>query len=185
MYIEVEPTPNPDVLKFLPGQSVTGEHIYDFPSVADHAGESPLAAQLFAVAGVQGVMLGADFISVTRKAAVQWADLRPTVLGAIMTHFQSGAEHIRESAQQQSVDSDEPEDEMTAKIRELLELRVRPAVAMDSGDIQFHGFDRGIVYVTLRGACAGCPSATVTLKMGIENMLKHYIPEVTEVRTVA
>ena len=185
MYIEVEPTPNPDVLKFLPGQSVTGERIYDFPTVADHAGESPLAERLFEVAGVQGVMLGADFISVTRKPSIQWGDLRPTVLGAIMTHFQSGATHISESAQQQVDDDAEPEDEITLKIRELLETRVRPAVAMDGGDIQFHGFDRGIVYVTLRGACAGCPSATVTLKMGIENMLKHYIPEVIEVRTVA
>lgn len=184
MYIEVEPTPNPEVLKFLPGQSVTGAGIYDFPSVDDHSGESPLAEQLFAVSGVQGVMLGADFISVTRKPAVQWGDLRPTVLGAIMTHFQSGAAHIHESAQQNE-DTSEPEDEITLKIRELLETRVRPAVAMDGGDIQFHGFDRGIVYVTLRGACAGCPSATVTLKMGIENMLKHYIAEVTEVRTVA
>lgn len=185
MYIEVEPTPNPEVLKFLPGQSVTGERIYDFPSADEHSGESPLAAELFAVSGVQGVMLGADFISVTRKPAVQWGDLRPTVLGAIMAHFQSGAAHVRESVQEQNSDDNEPEDAITTKIRELLELRVRPAVAMDGGDIQFHGFDKGIVYVTLRGACAGCPSATVTLKMGIENMLRHYIPEVTEVRTVA
>ncbi|NQY83021.1 MAG: NifU family protein [Alphaproteobacteria bacterium] len=185
MHIEVELTPNPDVLKFLPGRSVTGEHIYDFPTEADHQGESPLVNRLFTVEGVQGVMLGADFISVTRKPAVQWATLRPMVLGAVIEHFQSGDVIIRESARQGKNTVDDAEDEMTAKIRELLELRVSPAVAMDGGDIQFHGFDSGVVYVTLRGACAGCPSATVTLKMGIENMLRHYIPEVTEVRTVA
>lgn len=185
MYIEVEPTPNPDVMKFLPGRSVTGERIFDFPSEAEYQGESPLVEKLFAVEGVQGVMLGADFISVTRQTRVQWADLRPVVLGAIMEHFQSGETIISESARRQSEFEVQEDDEITGKIRELLELRVRPAVAMDGGDIQFHGFDKGVVYVTLRGACAGCPSASVTLKMGIENMLKHYITEVTEVRTVA
>ena len=184
--IDIEPTPNPDVMKFLPRRSVSGGRIVDYPSKQDHVDESPLAARLFAVEGVQGVMLGADFISVTRKAGASWPELKPPLQGAIIAHYHSGDPVLhphagRDETAEPSVESDE----ISQKIQELLELRVRPAVSMDGGDIQFHGFDKGVVYVTLRGACAGCPSATVTLKMGIENMLRHYIPEVTEVRTVA
>ena len=185
MYIEVEPTPNPDVRKFLPGRSVTDGEIRDFPSREALRNDSPLAERLFAIEGVQGVMFGGNFISVTRSAEAGWDELRTLVLGALMEHFDSGEPTVLEREGAPEEDSGGEDDEITARVKELLKLRVQPAVAMDGGDIQFHGFDRGVVYVTLRGACAGCPSATVTLKMGIENMLRPYIPERREVRTVA
>lgn len=187
MFIQTESTPNPATLKFLPGQTVMQAGSADFPAKAG-AGASPLATRIFAVDGVEGVFLGPDFITVTKAEPIDWAHLKPGVLGAILEHFQSGAPAIEgdaaQSAQTGHADHDGPDGEIVVQIKELLDTRVRPAVAQDGGDITFHGFDRGVVYLHMQGACAGCPSSTMTLKMGIENLLKHYIPEVSEVRPV-
>lgn len=184
MFIQTESTPNPATLKFLPGQDVLGLGTADFPN-ADAAASSPLARRLFQVAGVTGVFLGSDFITVTKADDAEWQHLKPEILGAIMEHFQSGARAIEGEAEAGHADHDGPDSEIVGQIKELLDSRVRPAVAQDGGDITFHGFDRGVVYLHMKGACAGCPSSTMTLKMGIENLLRHYIPEVTEVRPVA
>ncbi|MCB1367935.1 MAG: NifU family protein [Rhodobacteraceae bacterium] len=185
MFIQTETTPNPATLKFRPGQTVLDSGTADFPS-AESASASPLAQRLFAVDGVTAVFFGDDFITVTKQEALDWNHLKPSVLGAIMEHFQSGAPVIESGAEQAAHTAhDGPDSEIVSQIKELLDTRVRPAVAQDGGDITFHGFDRGIVYLTMKGACAGCPSSTMTLKMGIENLLRHYIPEVTEVRPVA
>ena len=185
MFIQTESTPNPATLKFLPGQTVLEAGTADFPS-PDSAGKSPLASRIFAVDGVTGVFLGNDFVTVTKADSVDWDHIKPAILGAVMEHFQSGAPVI-EGEQQASGHADfTGEDaEIVGQIKELLDSRVRPAVAQDGGDITFHGFVRGVVYLHMQGACAGCPSSTLTLKMGIENLLRHYIPEVTEVRPVA
>ena len=184
MFIQTESTPNPATLKFLPGQSVLEMGAADFPN-ADSAGKSPLARRIFDVAGVTGVFLGTDFVTVTKADAVEWQHIKPSILGAIMEHFQSGAAAIEGEGQAAHASHDGPDSEIVSQIKELLDTRVRPAVAQDGGDITFHGFDRGVVYLHMKGACAGCPSSTLTLKMGIENLLRHYIPEVTEVRPVA
>ncbi len=184
MFIQTESTPNPATLKFLPGQSVLEMGAADFPN-ADSAGKSPLARRIFDVAGVTGVFLGTDFVTVTKADAVEWQHIKPSILGAIMEHFQSGAPAIEGEGQAAHAAHDGPDSEIVSQIKELLDTRVRPAVAQDGGDITFHGFDRGVVYLHMKGACAGCPSSTLTLKMGIENLLRHYIPEVTEVRPVA
>jgi len=184
MFIQTESTPNPATLKFLPGQDVLGLGTADFPN-ADAAASSPLARRLFQVAGVTGVFLGSDFITVTKTDDAEWQHLKPEILGAIMEHFQSGARAIEGEAEAGHAAHDGPDSEIVGQIKELLDSRVRPAVAQDGGDITFHGFDRGVVYLHMKGACAGCPSSTMTLKMGIENLLRHYIPEVTEVRPVA
>ena len=186
MFIQTESTPNPATLKFLPGQTVLEMGTADFPS-ADGAGASPLATRLFAVEGVTGVFFGADFVTVTKAEAVEWDHIKPALLGAIMEHFQSGQPVMGAGAQAASghAEHDGPDSAIVGQIKELLDTRVRPAVAQDGGDITFHGFDRGVVYLHMQGACAGCPSSTLTLKMGIENLLRHYIPEVTEVRPVA
>ena len=186
MFIQTESTPNPATLKFLPGQSVLETGTADFPT-ADAAGASPLAQRIFAVPGVTGVFFGTDFVTVTKGDAVEWDHIKPALLGAIMEHFQSGQPVMAGEAQPASghADHDGPDSEVVGQIKELLDTRVRPAVAQDGGDITFHGFDRGVVYLHMQGACAGCPSSTLTLKMGIENLLRHYIPEVTEVRPVA
>ena len=185
MFIQTESTPNPATLKFLPGQDVLGTGTADFPS-SEAATASPLAARIFAVDGVTGVFLGADFITVTKADPVAWEHVKPAILGAIMEHFQSGAPVLEGSAAASGHRVHEGEDgEIVRQITELLDTRVRPAVAQDGGDITFHGFERGIVYLHMQGACAGCPSSTLTLKMGIENLLRHYIPEVTEVRPVS
>ena len=184
MFIQTESTPNPATLKFLPGQSVLEMGAADFPN-ADSAGKSPLARRIFDVAGVTGVFLGTDFVTVTKADAVEWQHIKPSILGAIMEHFQSGAPAIEGEGQAAHAAHDGPDSEIVSQIKELLDTRARPAVAQDGGDITFHGFDRGIVYLHMKGACAGCPSSTLTLKMGIENLLRHYIPEVTEVRPVA
>ncbi|PID36105.1 MAG: NifU family protein [Rhodobacterales bacterium] len=184
MFIQTETTPNPATLKFLPGREVLDMGTADFPS-RDAAAKSPLALRLFAVAGVEGVFLGHDFITVTKAEAQNWDDMKPALLGAIMEHFQSGDAVLsgdRDAAHAEHTGEDE---EIVNQIKDLLDTRVRPAVAQDGGDITFHGFDRGVVYLHMQGACAGCPSSTLTLKMGIENLLRHYIPEVTEVRPVA
>jgi Fe-S cluster biogenesis protein NfuA len=183
MFIQTESTPNPATLKFLPGQTVLELGTADFPS-ADSAGKSPLAKRIFAVAGVTGVFFGTDFVTVTKADGVDWGHIKPAILGAIMEHYQSGAAvMVGEQAAHQAHDG--PDGDIVKQIKELLDTRVRPAVAQDGGDITFHGFDRGVVYLHMKGACAGCPSSTLTLKMGIENLLRHYIPEVTEVRPVA
>ncbi|SDO27232.1 Fe-S cluster biogenesis protein NfuA, 4Fe-4S-binding domain [Lutimaribacter pacificus] len=186
MFIQTESTPNPATLKFLPGQSVLETGTADFPG-ADAAAASPLAQRIFAVAGVSGVFFGTDFVTVTKGDTVEWDHIKPAILGAIMEHYQSGQPVMAGEAQPASghADHDGPDSEVVGQIKELLDTRVRPAVAQDGGDITFHGFDRGVVYLHMQGACAGCPSSTLTLKMGIENLLRHYIPEVTEVRPVA
>ncbi|MDF1802881.1 NifU family protein [Thalassovita sp.] len=185
MFIQTESTPNPATLKFLPGQSVLEVGTADFPS-AEGAEKSPLAQRIFAVNGVAGVFFGTDFVTVTKTDAVDWDHIKPALLGAIMEHFQSGQPVMsgEGDAAGGHADHDGPDGEIVGQIKELLDTRVRPAVAQDGGDITFHGFDRGVVYLHMQGACAGCPSSTLTLKMGIENLLRHYIPEVTEVRPV-
>lgn len=186
MFIQTESTPNPATLKFLPGQTVMTAGTADFPA-ADTAAKSPLATRLFAVSGVTGVFLGNDFVTVTKQADVEWDHVKPAILGAIMEHFQSGQPVIDEGSDTGDGHAahDGPDAEIVGQIKELLDTRVRPAVAQDGGDITFHGFERGVVYLHMQGACAGCPSSTLTLKMGIENLLRHYIPEVVEVRPVA
>jgi len=185
MFIQTETTPNPATLKFLPGQSVLGTGTADFPNV-DAASHSPLAKRIFGVAGVTGVFFGPDFVTVTKDETSNWDHIKPAILGAIMEHFQSGAPVIEgENGHVGHAAHDGPDQEIVNQIKDLLDTRVRPAVAQDGGDITFHGFDQGVVYLHMQGACAGCPSSTLTLKMGIENLLRHYIPEVVEVRPVA
>ncbi|QQA42415.1 NifU family protein [Pelagovum pacificum] len=185
MFIQTESTPNPATLKFLPGQSVLDTGTADFAS-PEAAATSPLAKRVFAVGGVTGVFFGTDFVTVTKDDATEWDHIKPAILGAIMEHYQSGAPVVEgadgATGHKEHVGEDT---EIVNQIKELLDTRVRPAVAQDGGDITFHGFDRGIVYLFMQGACAGCPSSTLTLKMGIENLLRHYIPEVVEVRPVA
>ena len=187
MFIQTETTPNPATLKFLPGETVLASGTADFPT-AEAAGASPLARRLFAVPGVAGVFLGSDFVTVTKSDAAIWDQIKPSVLGAIMDHYQSGDPALDQGQAPVAgghAAHDGPDGEIVNQIKELLDTRVRPAVAQDGGDITFHGFDRGVVYLHMQGACAGCPSSTLTLKMGIENLLRHYIPEVVEVRPVA
>ncbi|MCV2882664.1 NifU family protein [Actibacterium sp. XHP0104] len=184
MFIQTESTPNPATLKFLPGQEVLETGTADFLS-AEAAQQSPLAARIFAVEGVKGVFFGTDFVTVTKDEDVIWDHIKPSILGAIMEHYQSGQPVMQGAAQAAHAEHDGPDSEIVNQIKQLLDTRVRPAVAQDGGDITFHGFERGVVYLHMQGACAGCPSSTLTLKMGIENLLRHYIPEVTEVRPVA
>ena len=186
MFIQTETTPNPATLKFLPGETVLGSGTADFPTPETGA-KSPLAQRIFTVEGVTAVFLGRDFVTVTKADDAPWDHLKPAILGAIMEHFQSGAPAIEGDAPENAghASHDGPDSEIVVQIKELLDTRVRPAVAQDGGDITFHGFDRGVVYLHMQGACAGCPSSTLTLKMGIENLLRHYIPEVIEVRPVA
>lgn len=184
MFIQTEETPNPATLKFIPGREVMGAGTADFPN-PEAAERSPLAERLFAVPDVAAVFLGADFVTVTKAGMADWQVLKPAVLGAIMEHFTSGEPVIREAGGPAHAAGDGENDEVVAQIIELLDTRVRPAVAMDGGDIVFHGFEGGTVFLHMQGACAGCPSSTATLKMGIENLLRHYIPEVEEVQAVA
>jgi Fe-S cluster biogenesis protein NfuA len=179
MFIQTEQTPNPATLKFIPGHAVMDKGTADFP--APSPGVSPLADRLFAVDGVARVFLGSDFISVTKDDAHDWTSLKPMVLGAIMEHFTSGAPAVAEAADEDGKFSG-ADGEVVAQIKELLDTRVRPAVAQDGGDIVFRRYEDGIVYLRMQGSCSGCPSSSATLKVGIENMLKHYIPEVREVR---
>ena len=184
MFIETEQTPNPASLKFLPGRTVMGERTADF-ATADAAERSPLAQRLFQVEGVSGVFLGSDFVTVSKADGKTWQVLKPAILGIIMEHFAANRPVILESTVAPAEAASGEEDEIVTQIKELLETRVRPAVAQDGGDIIFQGYQDGVVYLHLQGSCAGCPSSTATLKMGIENMLKHYVPEVVEVRAVA
>jgi Fe-S cluster biogenesis protein NfuA len=184
MFIQTEATPNPATLKFIPGRDVLADGTADFRSKND-ASASPLATRLFSIDGVDGVFLGSDFISVT-KGDIEWQHLKPMILGAIMEHYMSGAPVTdEEDANDSAVESYDPEDEATVTtIKELLETRVRPAVAQDGGDITFSGFRDGVVYLHMRGACSGCPSSTATLRNGIENLLKHFCPDVQAVQPV-
>jgi len=186
MLIETETTPNPATLKFLPGRPVLPGGGADFTS-PEAAEASPLAAAIFRLGDVERVFLGEDFVTVTRApGGADWATLKADVLGLIMDHFASGAPILsqRVDAEADCFEDDPADAEIVAQIRDLLDRRVRPAVAADGGDIVYRGFQRGIVYLNMRGSCAGCPSSTATLKGGIENLLRHYVPEVIEVRAV-
>lgn len=180
MFIQTEHTPNPNTLKFLPGRDVMGRGTADYAS-AEAAKLSPLANRLFQVEGVTGVFLGADFVTVSKADDTDWDVLKPLVLGAIMDHYTSGiaAEEVAHGHSESEEDS-----EIVAQIKELLDTRVRPAVANDGGDIVFRAFQDGIVYLHMQGSCSGCPSSTATLKHGIENMLRYYVPEVQSVEAV-
>ena len=183
MFIQTEETPNPATLKFLPGRTVMVSGTAEFKSEEEAAAGSPLAAALFEVDGVTTVFLANEFISVSKRDDKEWYLMKPAVLGVIMEHFVAGKPILAEGATEAAEAEVLPEDEeVVSQIKELLDTRVRPAVAMDGGDIVFHGYQDGVVTLTMQGACAGCPSSTATLKMGIENMLRHYIPEIREVR---
>ncbi|MGK9165893.1 NifU family protein [Inquilinus limosus] len=185
MFIQTEQTPNPASLKFLPGRAVMDVGTANFPS-PEAAARSPLAQRLFEIEGVTGVFLGTDFVTVSKADTIDWYVLKPSILGVIMEHFTAGRPVIlAETAAEGSGAATDDESEIAAQIRELIDTRVRPAVAQDGGDIIFQGYEHGVVYLHMQGSCSGCPSSTMTLKAGIENMLRHYIPEVTEVRPVA
>lgn len=181
MFIQTQETPNPAVIKFLPGQVLLSEGSLDCPDEGA-ADRSPLAQRLFGVSGVAGVFLGHDFVAVTKADDTDWVMLKPMVLTAIMQHLALGQAVVLDRATEAQEADD---DELVTQIKQLLDERVRPAVAKDGGDIVFDRFENGVVYLHMQGACAGCPSATMTLKAGIENMLRHYVPEVNEVRAVA
>ena len=184
MFIQTEATPNPATLKFLPGRAVLETGTIDLRS-RDEATQSPLAERLFAVDGVRGVFFGSDFIAVTKDEAAAWQHLKPMILGGIMEHFMSGAPLLNgASAESDEADEffDAADADTVATIKELIETRVRPAVASDGGDITFKGFKDGVVYLNMKGACSGCPSSTATLRHGIQNLLRHFLPDVTEVR---
>ena len=184
MFIQTEATPNPATLKFLPGRPVLENGTLDM-STRDAAAQSPLAQRLFELPNVGGVFFGSDFISVT-KTGGEWQQIKPAVLGAIMEHFMTGAPLLASSAETALADADEFFDEKDAEtvatIKDLIETRGRPAVAGDGGDITFKGYKEGVVFLHMKGACSGCPSSTATLKHGIQNLLKHFVPDVVEVR---
>ncbi|MGI9483490.1 MAG: NifU family protein [Hyphomicrobiales bacterium] len=185
MFIQTEATPNPATLKFIPGKIVLEDGTRDYRD-AEAAVASPLAERLFTVAGVTGVFFGSDFITITKDDS-DWQHLKPAILGVIMEHYMSGAPITKGGEGAPPVsdeDFDEADQEIVDTIKELLDTRVRPAVAQDGGDITFHAYRDGIVHLHMQGACAGCPSSTATLKQGIENLLRHFIPEVNEVRPI-
>jgi Fe-S cluster biogenesis protein NfuA len=181
MFIQTEPTPNPTTLKFLPGTVVMSHGTADFAD-ASRAAKSPLATRLFGIDGVSSVFLGTDFITVGKTDASEWAVIKPQILASIMDHFASGQPVVNDDGSDDAQTGDD--DGIVMQIKELLETRVRPAVAQDGGDIIFRSFEDGIVYLHLQGACSGCPSSSATLKHGIENMLKYYVPEVMAVQAV-
>jgi Fe-S cluster biogenesis protein NfuA len=183
LFIQTEQTPNPSTLKFLPGRVVMDKGTMDFAG-ADTAAASPFAKRLFAVEGVQRVFFGADFVTVTKADDKDWQILKPSILGGIMEHYTSGEPVLAGEAAASAGDASADDDEVVAQIKDLLETRIRPAVAQDGGDIVYHDFRDGVVYLQMQGSCSGCPSSTATLKMGIENLLKHYVPEVVEVQAV-
>jgi len=186
MFIQTEPTPNPATLKFLPGRAVLASGTLDLRD-KESAARSPLAQRLFEIAGVSGVFFGSDFIAVT-KTAGEWPQLKPAILGAIMEHFMSGAPLLAGDGAATTGEGeffDAADSDTVATIKELIEARVRPAVANDGGDITFRGFKDGVVYLDMKGACSGCPSSTATLRHGIQNLLRHYLPDVVEVRPMS
>lgn len=180
MFIQTEETPNPATMKFLPSREVMGDRTLDITD-AKAASTSPLAEALFHIVGVKGVFLGRDFITITKDDSKDWPVLKPAILTTIMDHFTNNRP-ILSGEIEVSATSDSNDTDVVKQIRELIEMKVRPAVAQDGGDIVFENFEDGVVYLKLKGSCSGCPSSTLTLKAGIENMLKHYIPEVREVR---
>ena len=186
MFIQTEATPNPATLKFLPGRAVLDTGTLDMPT-KEAAAQSPLAAALFEIPNVGGVFFGSDFISITKRDG-EWQQIKPAILGAIMEHFISGAPLLAGEANTDEAAADEFFDakdaDTVATIKDLIETRVRPAVAGDGGDITFKGYKEGVVYLTMKGACSGCPSSTATLQHGIQNLLKHFVPDVVEVRPV-
>jgi Fe-S cluster biogenesis protein NfuA len=185
MFIQTEATPNPATMKFLPGRAVLESGTLDMPS-KDAAAQSPLAERLFDIPNVGGVFFGADFISVT-KTDGEWQQIKPAILGAIMEHYMSGAPLVTSGAEPAAADDeffDAGDADTVATIKDLIETRVRPAVAGDGGDITFKGYKEGVVFLHMKGACSGCPSSTATLKHGIQNLLQHFVPEVVEVRPV-
>ena len=181
MFIQTQDTPNPATLKFIPGVPVMDHGTADFAH-ADAAARAPLARRLFQIDGITGVFLGQDFVAVTKAETLDWFALKPSILAGIMEHYASGLPVIEHDAALADTHADGEDSDTVQQIKQLLDTRVRPAVAMDGGDIVFQDFADGIVTLQMRGACQGCPSSTATLKMGIENMLRHYIPEVREVR---
>lgn len=183
MFIQTETTPNPTTLKFIPGQTVLGSGTLEIKS-RDDAAQSPLAQKIFGIDGVAGVFFGRDFISITKDGTRDWQVLKPLLLGAIMDHYVSGLPVMATAANFHTATAGIPDDEISRQIVEIIDQRVRPAVAQDGGDIEFDRFEDGVVYLHMRGACSGCPSSTATLKNGIENMLRHFVPEVTEVRAI-
>ena len=186
MFIQTERTPNPQTLKFLPGKVVMEEGTAFYQNI-DEAGNSPFARRLFVIDGVKGVFFGSDFITITKSDSYEWQVIKPSILGGIIDHFNSKDKTIEITVKKEdenSLEKNEADSDIVKQIKELLDTRVRPAVAMDGGDIIYNDFEDGVVYLKMQGACSGCPSSTATLKMGIENMLKHYIPEVQEVRPV-
>lgn len=191
MLIETEPTPNPATLKFLPGRTVMEAGTRDF-ATPEEAEASPLAIALFNLGDVTGVFFGRDFISVTAAPGVDWITLKPDVLALLLDHFSANmplfmpgsAAGISVPAEEEAFADDPADEDIIVQIKELIDTRVRPAVANDGGDIIYRGFDKGKVYLKMQGACSGCPSSTATLKNGIEQLLKYYVPEVTEVRAV-
>lgn len=184
MFIQTETTPNPATLKFIPGCQVMPRGTANF-AAAEDAGHSPLAMHLFEVEGVAGVFLGGDFISVTKAEDREWEIIKPQIMSAMIDHLGDVKSIIDEDSNDlNDASGEEGSEEIVARIKEILETRVRPAVAQDGGDIIFHGYENGVVYLAMLGACSGCPSASMTLQHGIENMLRHFIPEITEVRAV-
>lgn len=186
MFIQTEETPNPNTMKFLPGETVMGSDTAFFIN-ADEAQASPLASALFEITNIRAVFFGGDFITVTKSEDADWSTMKPGILTTIVEHYVSGTPMMNSDARkkEETIEYSEDEQKIVDEITELLETRVRPAVAQDGGDIIFHSFKKGIVHLELHGACSGCPSATITLKQGIENMLKHYIPEVVAVEAVS
>jgi Fe-S cluster biogenesis protein NfuA len=184
MFIQTEATPNPATMKFLPGQAVLTSGTLDMPN-KEAAAQSSLAQRLFDIPNVGGVFFGTDFISVT-KSGGEWQQIKPAILGAIMEHYMSGAPLLASGAERADEDEffDAKDADTVATIKDLIETRVRPAVAGDGGDITFKGYKEGVVYLHMKGACAGCPSSTATLQHGIQNLLRHFVPDVTEVRPV-
>ncbi len=182
MFIQTESTPNPSSLKFIPdGLTVAGNKTYEFKNQKQAEGKSILAKQLFSIDGVSSIFFGSDFITINKKDNKEWDDIKTEILTMIMDFFISKKPLVNEEKEEESKEDDS---EIVKQIKELIEMKVRPAVAMDGGDIIYRGFEDGIVKLELKGACSGCPSSTITLKSGIENMLKHYIPEVQEVEQV-
>ena len=183
MTMQTEVTPNPSSLKFLPGKIVMEKETADFRNV-EEAKRSPLALNLFKIDGVEGVFFGSDFISITKNDNHEWQTLKPSISETIIEYYKSGTAIMPQGEEDKTSASDTEDNEAVIKIKEILDTKVRPAVAKDGGDITFQSFDNGIVYLHMKGSCSGCPSSTATLKAGIENMLKHYVPEVREVRPI-
>ena len=185
MFIQTEQTPNPQTLKFLPGKVVMDDGTAFFQNI-EEGSNSPFAKRLFKIDGVEGVFFGSDFITITKNQTEDWQVMKPLILGSIMDHYNSNEQTItaEQKNHNKSLQTDENDTDIVKQIKELLDTRVRPAVAMDGGDIIYDSFKDGVVYLHMQGACSGCPSSTATLKMGIENMLKHYVPEVQEVRPI-